>query len=635
MRRLILALLLWLAFGWLMLNMPDDSLWYDETVNAYLATSAWDTIVEWTTDIDNQLPLHFVLLKLWTEVAGSSEFVLRLFSVFAVWLAAAGIIALEQRLFPAPVRLPWFAATAFLLLGGTLYAAYEVRTYALSLALLAWTFIYALTIVAKPHANGRLVVFAILAALLSATHYTAWLALPVFAFLLVFTPPHTLQGTLRTAVVPLLLAALVVVGWLLALGGRDINAGTAFVGSVSVRAALETYTTFALFGQKLFTSTAHTQAFIFFTVVMLFALLCTWRHRTLTTVSIILLALLPVAAMTFAVNQIEGKLSGRHTWALWLSTPLVMRGGVEALRYVLPAQARLLAQRMSIAMTLLVLFALAGALRTNLPAEYRGDLRGAIATINAQAGPDDLLVLRDGTLFTAAEYYNVEIDYIGIPDDKLTNVNHQIQFFEAMDNFLAADFLERPRIWVLSWQADTMDPTALGLVIPEYYSDGQRQVWLEGGERGVSLYSYDIQRRQNTLQEHIVAFEGVVQVPSDGPSLLGIDSYHNRVNSTTCASIVHTWWWRGETDYPTTLVSAQLVPEATGFPVMQQDRPPAGFFFPQDRWEPFVPVVGRFELRYPCVLVTRGEGHRIDLVVYDSAGEKQPQSILTGPVQFE
>jgi hypothetical protein len=58
-------------------------------------------------------------------------------------------------------------------------------------------------------------------------------------------------------------------------------------------------------------------------------------------------------------------------------------------------------------------------------------LRGAFAYIEANAHPDDLLILRDGSIYTAAEYYQTPIDYVGFPDVPLLNVNHRLSLTEA------------------------------------------------------------------------------------------------------------------------------------------------------------------------------------------------------------
>lgn len=619
MTSLFRALLLWGAFLWIILHAPGDSLWYDETVNAYLATSDWQTIIDWTSEIDNQLPLHFVLLKLWQQVLGSSEFSLRLFSHFSAWLAIAGFVALGRSML-CHEQSAWLGAIALALSGGFLYAAMEVRTYSLALALLVWAAVFLHKMLKQRQERlGLSSILALLLLLLAYTHYTAWVMVGGFVLIVGISPLFYRDFNWRAvgiAFVPPLAAILL---WLVWLGGRDINAGTAFAGTISVKRAFDTYIAFGLFGQKIFDdsaqSVAQNIALVGSGLIVLVAVFYKQRLALLWTLTLLVF---PLMAMVAAVTQIEGKLSGRHTWAMWIGAALLFALVLDTLQAYRWG-------RMLLPMLLAML--VGGALSLahhDLPEEYHGDFRGAFAIIEREANPDDLLILRDGTLFTAAEYYNSSIDYVGLPQDPLTDVNHRIQIHEALDILSGVDFLSRPRVWVLAWQADTMDPTALGLVIPEYYSQGRRHVWLEEGQRGVQLYSYTLQERNQPLLDHLATLPGVVQVASEGPSLLGIDLYHHRIAAETCATIAHIWWWRGEVDYPDTLVSLRLLDEDNQR-IVQQDLPPAGPYFGQALWTPFIPIVGRMELRYPCEVLLNDV--RLEMVVYDAFGAQSPQPI--------
>lgn len=609
--------------------MPTDSLWYDETVNAYLATSSWSRIWEWTTAVDNQLPLHFAVLKLWTVGLGDAAFALRLFSMFCGWLAVAGLFAAARQLFVAD-RYAALAVVFFILSGGFLYAATEVRTYGLALALFLWALALLMPLWRQNDAPSHynIAILSTLLALLALTHYTAWLVIGVMGAAVTLKLMARRGEGWMAATVIFAPAVVLMLLWLVALGGRDFNAGTAFAGDVSIQQSIETYLSFSLFGQVVVTHETATMASVYAAIAL--SALVIWSMNSSKRSSVVLITatgMLPFVAMVAAVQLIEGKLSGRHTWMLWAVLPLILTGGVYSLRH-----SRWLQLGVGV---LVLLFATPYTVSGTQP-EYTGDFRGAFAIIDANAHPDDLLILRDGTLFTAAEYYTVSIDYIGMPQDELTNVEHQVQFFEALDILNTAELTSRRRVWVLSWQANTMDPTALGLAIPEYYSHGNLHLWVDGGARGVSLVSYDMTTvPASDLHRHVVTLPGVVQVRLDGPSLLGIDTYHAR-SGNQCHAIVHGWWWRGESDYPTTLVSVRLVPEREidRFGLPQIDQPPAGFVFPQSRWEPFVPILDRSELRYSCSLLnTQGFGPlRLQMVVYDSAGNAPSQPIDLGAI---
>src|SRR5215813_937116 len=131
----LLGITTWLAIHW-----PHGSLWYDETLTTWVASGTWSRLWAWCTQVDIQVPLHYVVLKAWMGLLGNSEFALHLLSTFCGLLAVAAVISLMGRL----IGTSWgrFAAAATgILLGlspGFLWVAYEVRAYALALALYSW-----------------------------------------------------------------------------------------------------------------------------------------------------------------------------------------------------------------------------------------------------------------------------------------------------------------------------------------------------------------------------------------------------------------------------------------------------------------------------------------------------------------
>ncbi len=625
MRRAWISCGLLLAiFIWVILQFPDDSLWYDETVNAYLATSSWSTIWEWVTEVDNQLPLHFVALKMWTAGLGDSEFALRLFSLFSALLTVAGLMALGRRLLHSQWG-GWTTSLYFAIPGSFLYAAAEVRTYALALALLAWSSVFLWEFCHHPRRKSLLVAYLFTAVLLIYTHYTAWLTIGIqFVFLWI------LQGRQRWVYGGIIMGALLVsiLPWFVALGGRDFNVGTAFAGQVPLETATKTYLSFYAFGQKLFTDVAQQTTILVIGTAILGAVIwiaTTWRDSSerIGVAFAVVLAIVPIAALVYAANQIEAKLAGRHAWAMWPGMALLWAGGTQAVGAYLQRQS----PRMLLAGVVSAFLLITTHQGRALDEQYSGNFRGAFDILHHEAQPTDILILRDGTLFTAAEYYGSPIPYVGIPSNRLTDVNHQVQLHEAW-NMLAPHLTDPPQtIWVLSWQGNTMDPTELAFALPEYLSDSQYHTWLQSDVNNVQLVSYTITRDKPSLIEHIVDYPGIIQVPPDGPSLLGYDVLHNLIDEQ-CMFIVHTWWWRGETDYLNTMVSMRLI-GSSGELLVQRDFPPAGYHFPQEKWTPFVPTLGRVELPYHC----NQSVAQVVAIVYDINGEKPQQPIVLAEIE--
>ncbi|KAB2855995.1 MAG: hypothetical protein F9K46_14810 [Anaerolineae bacterium] len=187
-----------------------------------------------------------------------------------------------------------------------------------------------------------------------------------------------------------------------------------------------------------------------------------------------------------------------------------------------------------------------------------------------------------------------------------------------------------------------MDPTMLAFALPEYLSDGQRRVWM--GPTMPDIYSevtlveYRISEGKEALFDHIVDYPGILRVQPDGPALLGFEvytSFDERAEHATetemetdfCSVMVHTWWWRGDTDYPMTMMSISLIDDEETR-IVQRDQPLAGYTFGQEKWTPYVPTLGRVELQFPCSRLGMGEEYDVWLAVYDLNGEKETQTYL-------
>lgn len=129
-----------------LLGLGARPLWFDEAISAVYAKQDLATLFRLNAG-DNHPPGYYVGLKFWIDLFGSSETVLRLFSVLpgvaAIWL----VWLVGRRLFPGnlPVAL---GATAFTALSPfQIYFSQEVRNYAileLAVLLAIWFWLRAL-----------------------------------------------------------------------------------------------------------------------------------------------------------------------------------------------------------------------------------------------------------------------------------------------------------------------------------------------------------------------------------------------------------------------------------------------------------------------------------------------------------
>ena len=627
-------LLLAIAF-WVIRQWPDRGLWYDETVNGYFARQSWSAIWDWCTRIDNQVPLHFLLLKVWGSLAGTGEFALRAFSVLWGILAAAGVLALGKR-----AGHTWMAgllsAAVFTLTQSFLYAAFEVRPYALALALYAWSSVFLWEIINRyfnrphrldNHYTALLIGYWVLTLGVLYTHYTGFLALAPHVAYVAWKSLR--RPTRRHITLSVQLAAGLAAGylpWLVALAGRDVRAQTAYAGHVTPANALRTYLNFFAYGQKVVPPHPPPYAV---GILIIAAAACvvlgitrkfdagSRRDMTLP----VLITLIPICGLVLMVYGVQAKLSGRHAWPAWIGLALIIGGGLSALsRY------KWLLRLPVWAAALWIVWLPAS---THYQPIYNSYLREAFEYVNTHAAPGDVLVLRDGTLFTAAGYYDVWLPWIGLPPDKLTDVTRTLFFDEAaMSIQQIIDRNKAQRVWVLSWQGDIMDPQNLVAGILDAVGDSQPLPGAYGfGDVTVSLYT--LHDRPDSLVQSVDALRPSAQFPPDGPVFLGGYVLGPDTVPRGGSIAIQAWWERGIGSIPDARISVRLYDPQGNF-YAQRDQPPVVATLDQTAWKAGTPILGRYTIDVPPDMPPGPA--EIKLLLYDMRGTFDPVVVPVAPI---
>lgn len=127
MKRWLPVIILLLAIFTRLHDIADQSLWHDEGNSLRLAERSINDLLD-ATSRDIHPPGYYLLLKGWTELAGTSEFALRLLSALWGMLAVAGTVALGKRLFALEVGL--LAAALIAVNPFAVYYGQEARMYA-------------------------------------------------------------------------------------------------------------------------------------------------------------------------------------------------------------------------------------------------------------------------------------------------------------------------------------------------------------------------------------------------------------------------------------------------------------------------------------------------------------------------
>ncbi len=129
--RLLLLVLCWLAYALRVYALGRQDLWGDEAVSALVLKHTAAQILAGQVDPFHP-PLYFLLLRLWTGLAGGSEFAIRYLSLMGMMLGVAwsGRAAWQAYDRPTARWTLWLAASAPFLI----YYAQEARMYGVAMA---------------------------------------------------------------------------------------------------------------------------------------------------------------------------------------------------------------------------------------------------------------------------------------------------------------------------------------------------------------------------------------------------------------------------------------------------------------------------------------------------------------------
>jgi hypothetical protein len=328
------------------------------------------------------------------------------------------------------------------------------------------------------------------------------------------------------------------------------------------------------------------------------------------------LMIVPLVGLLVMVYGVQAKLSGRHSWPIWIGAALAFGVGLAALDGVRW-------WRWPVWGAALLIVALPA--RVDTRPIYDSRLREAFAYIRANSRPGDVLILRDGTLFTAAGYYGTNLPWIGLPPDKLTDVKRFLFFDEALDslNTLAQGRIVR-RAWVVAWQGDIMDPQNLVAGIFEALGD---PVPIPLGFGDVSVSLYRLRQPPDALRERVARLGPPVQVPPDGSIYVGGYILNQGPMPRGGTVKIQTWWRRGDVVMSGLRVSVRLY-DADGNYYTQTDQPPVSASFGQENWRPGSPILSRFTVLVPLEMPPGPAEAR--LILYDIGGTFEPVSVIIG-----
>jgi hypothetical protein len=334
-----------------------------------------------------------------------------------------------------------------------------------------------------------------------------------------------------------------------------------------------------------------------------------------------MIAVWPVA-ITAALVYFKPKLAGRYAWPAWIGFDLLAGLFVTTV-------ARW--QRL-IGNALLAVIAVTPWLTGQLGHPPDSDFRAAYAYICTHGDPNDVIAMRDGTLFVVDNYYGRRAPCDSqrysesLPAAEMTNVEQALTLPAAQAVMKDIAARQPPNVWVLSWQGDVMDPQELAYGLLDGTGDHTLVARMFGDVR-LDRYVHP----QPFLGDPTTAGTVLNTTPvPDGPTLHSVrviapDNLHAGDLIT-----MQTWWTRGQKLLPGMRVSLRLTTLDGGWTYAQVDQPPSAWKYVDDRWQPGIPVQGRYELRIGPDM--RPGKYAVGYVIYDAGGAWPPISLKIGEI---
>ncbi|NPV09980.1 MAG: hypothetical protein HPY83_18705 [Anaerolineae bacterium] len=479
--RLPVLLLAAVAFGLRVYRLAAQSLSYDEAVSAYLTRIPVGDMLSWTA-ADVQPPLYYLLLRFWTDLAGTSEYSLRFLSVGLSLLAVPLLYRLALCLITngESGRRGWGAACVAALAAAIhpwhVWHAQDARMYSLLLAAGAFSTLLLLRWFAF-EGRVRYRVWAPLALSYALLLYTHYLSAGLLAAHVVLASwwawrrgdVRALGSYLARTVLPALLAFIPWVPAALHTVGSDASywPGAIKAGEAARKVAV------ALFvggpGETVLEA-----AGLRVSVAMLLVLgLALATHRPQPAAWVLELTAATAAATGTAFLLIP-KFNPRYLMLVSLGLPLLWDQAVWAAWQRPSLWSRLLG--------VAALAALVGGSATGLAGMYwdvrltRADFRSAVAYIQEARHPDEPVLLVSGHVHPVWRYYAPGVPYVPLPDLRVLSVEAALDLDVA--SALRAALGQASGAWLLLWQDEVTDPMGVvTFLLDQAGMAEERQFW--------------------------------------------------------------------------------------------------------------------------------------------------------------
>lgn len=611
--------LILLAFAVRTHDLDGKSIWSDESLSLYRARESVPFILSGQIVIqdvptqDTQPPLYFLLLHTLMAVAGTSTFVARYLSVLASLLIIPLVYVLGRQLIDSTAGL--LAALIAALSPLYLWYAQEIRMYTLLVAL-GVASVYALIRAVgngKPEARWGLAYFAITAAMVY-THYSAF-------FLLGFQGLYLISQALRRRhwwlLAPIAVAGLVTLPVIpfvvrrLGLGPeRDFHFVPLWIilrdlwNAFSLGLSVNFYRMYPL-----------DIVFLGLLAVGLVALLYRRRGTALFLLGYLLVPVLALYAASYLKPMYQG---ARHLMIVSPAYYLVLGAGISAALALGPVEGfgpGPLALRRSAHSARAPRFALGASLMAPMaiivigiglstsnyftdPHYLKDDLRALAHYFQTHRGPNDVLILNDGVLTLAFQYYLGE----DVPLDAVPSFGTRLQ--SDFPDHIRALMDRYDRLWFMSPY-----PPVRAWLDHNLFQSGE--VYFEGMNIPVTAAIYESE------DPHLAAapagLRGKTTRLGEQLAFRGYTVLHNPVHAGEM--LISNLYWEPQTTLKSDYHIAVTLTDDAGNAWGQSDVSPFGGLYPTSAWEPGSVLRQRHELKVNAG--TPPGSYHLELRVYD------------------
>lgn len=496
--RLPLVALLLLAFFLATFRLDGQSLWYDEGVTAQVAQQGIAELTRWTAG-DIQPPLYYYIAAAFGQLAGWSEWSLRLPSAWFATLTTALMAALALRLSNA-ARVALLAALFTALHPLVIYYGQEARMYA---QLTALGVLAGYLLVRLAGGGGRTnwlwPAFVATATAAVYTHYFAVFLLMGLALAFLIDLWRWQPATVRRRKSLALLVAgaavlLFYTPWLAALFGQLRGDRSYWTGMLKVHEALLDVALAFTGGESVLERVA-VWLLAGYVLVTLLALARLWRGRDADRRLLLYAAcwlLAPLVAVILLAVTVP-KFNARYVMVALPGLLLLWAGGLGSAgaRSAGESQTR----RPSLGATAAILFLVAGFTYATAgwffdPAFSKDQWRQLVEFLRPRITETEKVVLVSGHAWPIWNYYAPDLAPVRLPELEILDVDAVLDFDDTGPPLQEA-FADETGLrgaWLVNWQDEVVDPNG---IVP-------MQLELSGREKGQSAEFFGLGLRRFT-----------------------------------------------------------------------------------------------------------------------------------------